>query len=78
MGVESSGHPVSASQPVRHLEQLGDGRQQRPVPRAVWAVRGSGRPVVLGAVRASQGVWWRYPLSIRFVRGASKRNAEAG
>jgi uncharacterized protein len=25
---------------------------------------------IMGAVRASQGVWWRYPISIRFVRGA--------
>jgi hypothetical protein len=25
---------------------------------------------IIGAVRASQGVWWRYPISIRFVRGA--------
>ena len=23
---------------------------------------------ITGAVRASQGVWWRYPISIRFVR----------
>jgi uncharacterized Tic20 family protein len=23
---------------------------------------------IMGAVRASQGVWWRYPISIRFVR----------
>ncbi len=28
---------------------------------------------VLGAVRASKGVWWRYPVSIRFVRGAVRR-----
>ena len=28
---------------------------------------------ILGAVRASQGVWWRYPISIRFVRGAAPR-----
>jgi hypothetical protein len=26
-------------------------------------------------VRASQGVWWRYPISIRFVSGARDRNA---
>lgn len=25
---------------------------------------------IVGAVRASQGQWWRYPVSIRFVRGA--------
>jgi uncharacterized Tic20 family protein len=25
---------------------------------------------IVGAVRAGQGRWWRYPLSIRFVRGA--------
>jgi uncharacterized protein len=25
---------------------------------------------IMGAVRASQGVWWRYPISIRFVPGA--------
>ena len=29
---------------------------------AVWSVR--------GAVRANQSTWWRYPISIRFVRGA--------
>lgn len=28
---------------------------------------------VIGAVRASQGVWWRYPVCIRFVRGAVDR-----
>ncbi len=28
---------------------------------------------IVGAVRASKGVWWRYPLSIRFVRGAVRR-----
>lgn len=26
---------------------------------------------VVGAVRAGQGVWWRYPASIRLVRGAA-------
>jgi uncharacterized Tic20 family protein len=30
---------------------------------------------VLGAVRASQGQWWRYPVSIRFVRGAKERTS---
>ncbi len=24
---------------------------------------------IMAAVRASQGVWWRYPISIRFVSG---------
>jgi uncharacterized Tic20 family protein len=28
---------------------------------------------IMAAVRASQGVWWRYPISIRFVRGARPR-----
>jgi uncharacterized Tic20 family protein len=28
---------------------------------------------ILGAIRASQGVWWRYPVNIRFVRGAQQR-----
>ncbi len=28
---------------------------------------------ILGAVRAGQGKWWRYPLSVRFVRGARPR-----
>lgn len=28
---------------------------------------------ILGCVRASQGEWWRYPVSIRFVRGARPR-----
>ena len=27
---------------------------------------------VLGAVRASQERWWRYPIAIRFVRGSQK------
>jgi uncharacterized protein len=30
---------------------------------------------IVGAVRASQGVWWRYPISIRFVPGARPRTA---
>jgi uncharacterized Tic20 family protein len=30
---------------------------------------------IVGAIRASQGVWWRYPVSIRFVRGARPNNA---
>lgn len=30
---------------------------------------------IMGAVRASQGVWWRYPISIRFVSGARPREA---
>jgi uncharacterized Tic20 family protein len=30
---------------------------------------------IVGAVRASQGVWWRYPISIRFVPGARPRAA---
>jgi uncharacterized Tic20 family protein len=25
---------------------------------------------IVGAVRASRGLWWRYPVSVRFVRGA--------
>ena len=29
---------------------------------------------VVGAVRASQGVWWRYPISIRFVPGARPKS----
>jgi uncharacterized Tic20 family protein len=29
---------------------------------------------ILGAVRASQKKWWRYPISIRFVRGARRRS----
>lgn len=28
---------------------------------------------IIGAVRASRGEWWRYPVSIRFVRGARPR-----
>jgi uncharacterized Tic20 family protein len=28
---------------------------------------------ILGCVRASQERWWRYPISIRFVRGAAPR-----
>lgn len=28
---------------------------------------------ILGCVRASQERWWRYPMSIRFVRGARPR-----
>lgn len=27
---------------------------------------------IVGAVRAGQGRWWRYPISIRFVRGARR------
>ncbi len=27
---------------------------------------------IVGAVRASQQQWWRYPISIRFVRGAER------
>jgi uncharacterized protein len=44
------------------------------VMMGVWFVVGVGVLVccVLGAVRASQGVWWRYPVSIRFVPGARK------
>lgn len=30
---------------------------------------------IMGAVRASQGVWWRYPISIRFVPGARRPGA---
>ena len=29
---------------------------------------------IVGAVRANRGEWWRYPLSIRFVKGARGRN----
>jgi uncharacterized protein len=29
---------------------------------------------ILGCVRASQQLWWRYPVSIRFVRGARSRS----
>jgi uncharacterized Tic20 family protein len=29
---------------------------------------------ILGAVRASQGRWWRYPLAFRFVRGAAPKD----
>lgn len=29
---------------------------------------------ITGAVRASQGQWWRYPISIRFVRGARAKD----
>ena len=29
---------------------------------------------VVGAVRASQGRWWRYPVSIRLVRGARPKD----
>jgi uncharacterized Tic20 family protein len=32
---------------------------------------------VLGCVRASQERWWRYPVSIRFVRGARPRSARS-
>ena len=30
---------------------------------------------VVGAIRAGQGKYWRYPISIRFVRGARGKNA---
>jgi uncharacterized Tic20 family protein len=33
---------------------------------------------ILGCVRASQERWWRYPLSIRFVRGAAPRERAGG
>ena len=33
---------------------------------------GAGMSIV-GAIRASRGEWWRYPISIRFVRGARAR-----
>ena len=33
---------------------------------------------ILGAVRANQGVWWRYPVCIRFVRGADGTGDEGG
>lgn len=29
---------------------------------------------IVGAVRASQGRWWRYPVSIRFVSGARPKH----
>jgi uncharacterized Tic20 family protein len=29
----------------------------------------------LGVIRAWQGVWWRYPISVRFVRGAQRQRA---
>ena len=29
---------------------------------------------ILGCVRASQEQWWRYPVSIRFVKGAAPRD----
>lgn len=31
---------------------------------------------IVGAVRSSQGRWWRYPISIRFVRGGRPRGAD--
>ena len=33
---------------------------------------------IVGAVRANQGVWWRYPVCIRFVKGAVDPEAEGG
>jgi uncharacterized Tic20 family protein len=35
---------------------------------------GSAAMSIVGAVHASRGDWWRYPISIRFVRGARGRN----
>ena len=32
---------------------------------------------IRGAVQASRGVWWRYPLPFRFVRGASTADSSA-
>jgi len=29
---------------------------------------------IVGGVRASQGVWWRYPISVRFVPGARPKS----
>lgn len=37
------------------------------------AVLGAVAMSAVGAIRAGQGRWWRYPVSIRFVRGASTR-----
>ncbi len=31
---------------------------------------------ILGCVRAGQGRWWRYPVSIRFVRGARPKGSD--
>jgi uncharacterized Tic20 family protein len=31
---------------------------------------------ILGAVRAGQGRWWRYPINIRFVRGARPKGED--
>jgi uncharacterized Tic20 family protein len=39
-----------------------------PLLMLLWV--GSAACAVVGAVRASQRRWWRYPVSIRFVRGA--------
>ncbi|MDQ6649519.1 MAG: DUF4870 domain-containing protein [Actinomycetota bacterium] len=33
---------------------------------------------ILGCVRASQERWWRYPVSLRLVRGARPRDADKG
>lgn len=42
---------------------------------ALFALFGVGMTfAILGAVRASQGRWWRYPVSIRFVRGARPKH----
>ena len=33
---------------------------------------------IVGAIRASQGVWWRYPVCLRLVRGPGSPDEEAG
>jgi uncharacterized Tic20 family protein len=33
---------------------------------------------IIGVVRAAQGVWWRYPVSIRFVPGARPPTVSGG
>jgi uncharacterized Tic20 family protein len=38
---------------------------------ALFGVYAAGMALaIVGAVRANRGLWWRYPVSIRFVRGA--------
>ena len=37
---------------------------------SAWIV-GSWVFAIIGAIQASKGVWWRYPVCVRFVKGAA-------
>jgi hypothetical protein len=58
------------------LTACGDTTTERVATGGVaGAIVGGPVGAVVGAIRAGQGKYWRYPISIRFVRGARGKNA---